>query len=122
MTGRERSSWCEWNTGFPGMSWTERCQGKGIDLNFSYFYISFNICSFYWGYCFLKYIFSINQGSRGYSGEKVSHFVVVFFIIGKSFQQNVYALITKHTVNILQGEFGEIGLDGINGEEVSVSV
>ena len=28
LTGRQRSSWCEWNSGFPGLSRSERRQGK----------------------------------------------------------------------------------------------
>lgn len=78
-TGRERSSWCEWNSGLPGMSRTERCQGKhfNININIQFKHICFCKLSVL---LFIKYnnatLFSFSvQGGRGYSGEKVSVFL-----------------------------------------------
>lgn len=31
-TGREGSSRCQWNSGFPGVSWTKGCQGKDPNI------------------------------------------------------------------------------------------
>lgn len=77
MTGRKRSSWCEWNSGIPRMSWTERCQGKNIDFNFNIQHIRCYYL-FMW-YNGLTFFFSFAQGGRGYSGEKVNVLISFFF-------------------------------------------
>lgn len=58
MTGRERSPWCEWNSGFPGMPWTERCQGKDLlilTLTFNLNLFVFENCEYYY-YSFIYVI------------------------------------------------------------------
>lgn len=59
------------------MSWTERCQGKGFDIDIYIELKAFSNCKLAF-LLFIRYndvTLFFAQGGRGYSGEKVSVFL-----------------------------------------------
>lgn len=119
IIGRERSSWCEWNSRFPRVSWTERCQGKGPHLHLQFQCLNCRCC------CLISYVtlFLLCSGFSWVLWRKGEFFFYSLFSCHYQIKIRKNAFYNDYSTNhvSLKGESGEIGLDGINGEEVRLS-